>query len=54
MDIENLIEQLAHMDPYKTAILRQQLEERNERKTLALVGRLILGFFALLFWFLKG
>ena len=54
MDIENLIEQLAHMDPYKTAILRQQLEERNERKMIQLIGRLLLGFFALLFWLLKG
>lgn len=54
MDLEKLLSDLARLDPYKTSILREQLERYNDRKTLALVGRLVLAFVALLFWMLKG
>lgn len=54
MDIEKLLDQLAHMDPYKVQILKDQLEEHNERKMIALIGRLVLSGMALLFWLLKG
>lgn len=54
MNLEKLLADLAALDPYKTAILRDQLERYNDRKTLALVGRLVLAFVALLFWMMKG
>ena len=54
MNIEKLLDQLAQLDPYKMSILREQLERYNDRKTLALVGRLVLGGAALLLWMLKG
>ena len=54
MDIEKLLDELAHMGPYQTAILRDELERRHDRKVLAIVGRLVLGGAALLVWLLKG
>ena len=54
MDIEKLLNELAHMDPYKLQVLKDQLEEHNERKMIALIGRLLLSGMALLFWLLKG
>ena len=54
MNLEKLLDQLAHLDPYKVQILKDQLEEHNERKMIALIGRLVLSGMALLFWLLKG
>lgn len=54
MNIEKVLDQLTQLDPYKMAILREELERYNDRKTLALVGRLVLGGAALLIWLLKG
>ena len=54
MNIENILDQLAQLDPYKLAILREQLERYNDRKALALAGRLLLGFAALIIYYVKG
>ena len=52
MNIEKLLSELKSLDPYQMQILKQQIEEHNERKMIETVGRLILGFTGLLFWFL--
>ena len=54
MNLEKLLSDLANMDPYKTVILREQLERYNDRKTLALVGRLLLALVALIVYLIKG
>ena len=54
MNIEKMLDQLARLDVYKTGILRDQLDRYNDRKTLALVGRLLLAFVALMVYLLKG
>ena len=54
MDIEKLLDQLARMNPYQMAMLRDEFERRHNRKMLAIVGRLVLGGAALLLWMLKG
>lgn len=53
MNIEEILKQLSH-DPYTLAILREQLERYNNRKALALVGRLLLGIAALIIYYVKG
>lgn len=51
--IEEILKQLSH-DPYTLPIVREQLEHYNSRKTLALVGRLLLVFTALIIYLVKG
>lgn len=48
MNIEELLKELKSLDPYKTQLLREQLSEYNERKTLSIVLRFFLAFFAIL------
>lgn len=52
MNIDKLIAELKSLSPYQLQILKQQLDDYNERKMLETTGRLILGFVGLLFWFL--
>lgn len=52
MNIEKLLTELKSLDPYQMQILKDQLAEHNERKMIETVGRLILGFTAMLIWFL--
>lgn len=51
--IEEILKQLSS-NPYTHSIVREQLERYNNRKALALVGRLLLGFAALIIYLVKG
>lgn len=52
MNIEKLLNELKGLNPYQLQILKDQLAEHNERKMIETVGRLILGFTAMMIWFL--